>query len=81
LIKNTGSIYVPEVKEMPRTMLNAMVHALHQAGDHDGYMMDQNWMGGMWFWMFAIWLVLVLVAVLVYRDARARSMNAPSGFF
>ncbi len=46
----------------------------HMGGDH---MMDWDWFGipYMWFWMIGIWLVLMVIAFLVYKDAEKREMN------
>lgn len=41
-------------------------------GDLGGHMMD-GW--NMWLWMSIGWLVLVVIAFLVYRDAESRGMN------
>jgi putative membrane protein len=44
-----------------------------------GEMMDGGWWGWpfMGIWMAGLWLVLVVIAVLVYQDAKKRDMNAP----
>lgn len=42
-----------------------------QVGDY-GHMMDGV---NMWLWMLIGWLVLVVIAFLVYRDAEGRQMN------
>ena len=44
-------------------------------GDCD--MMDMDWWGVpfMGFWMLGLWLVLVFIAFLVYKDAEDRGMN------
>jgi putative membrane protein len=39
----------------------------HMMGGFDGF--------GMWLWMIGIWLVFIVVAFLVYRDAEKRGMN------
>lgn len=46
----------------------------HMGGDH---MMDWDWFGipFMWFWMGAIWLVFIVIAFLIYKDAERRDMN------
>ena len=43
---------------------------------YDGHMMDWWWGASfMWFWMIGIWLVFVVIAFLVYKDAEKRGMN------
>lgn len=46
----------------------------HMDGEH---MMDRDWWGFpfMWFWMIGIWLVFIVIAILVYKDAEKRGMN------
>jgi putative membrane protein len=39
----------------------------HMMGGFDGF--------GMWLWMIGIWLVFIVIAFLVYRDAERRGMN------
>lgn len=52
------------------------------ADDNDGHMGGDNMMDWdffgipmMWFWMGALWLVLLVIAFLVYKDAEKRGMN------
>ncbi|MHA1989123.1 MAG: SHOCT domain-containing protein [Promethearchaeota archaeon] len=46
-------------------------------GHMDGDQMMGGWWGGslMWFWMLGIWLIFIVIAFLVYRDAERRGMN------
>jgi putative membrane protein len=46
-------------------------------GHMDGEQMMGGWLGwgGMWFWWIALWLLLVIIAYLVYKDATERGMN------
>ena len=46
-------------------------------GHMDGDQMMGGWWGGsfMWFWTLAIWLIFIVIAFLVYRDAERRGMN------
>lgn len=46
----------------------------HMDGDH---MMDRDWWGFpfMWFWMIGVWLVFIVIAFFVYKDAEKRGMN------
>ncbi|UCF08841.1 MAG: hypothetical protein JSW28_03890, partial [Thermoplasmata archaeon] len=52
------------------------------ADDNDGHMMDGDMMGMDWwgvpfmgFGMLGFWLVMVVIAFLVYKDAEDRGMN------
>jgi putative membrane protein len=57
-------------------VLGIITTVLDEGHMDDGHMMG-GWWGGslMWFWMFAIWFVLLVIAFLVYRDAEKRGMN------
>jgi len=48
----------------------------------DWDMMDWNWWGApfMWFWMICVWLVFVVIAFLVYKDAEKRGMDGTLWF-
>lgn len=48
----------------------------------DWDMMDWNWWGApfMWFWMIGVWLVFVVIAFLVYKDAEKRRMDGTLWF-
>ncbi len=48
----------------------------------DWDMMDWNWWGApfMWFWMICVWLVFVVIAFLVYKDAEKRRMDGTLWF-
>ena len=43
--------------------------------DDWGHMMDWWGIPFMGFWMIAIWIVFIVIAFLVYRDAEERNMN------
>ncbi len=47
--------------------------------DIGGHMGNYNWhmVDGpyMWFWMAMVWVFLIVIAFLVYRDAESRGMN------
>jgi putative membrane protein len=44
----------------------------HMDGDH-----MMGWASGwsMWFWWLLLWIILIVIAFLVYRDAEQRGMN------
>jgi putative membrane protein len=46
-------------------------------GHMDGEHMMGGWWGGsvMWFWLLAIWLIFLVIAFLVYKDAEKRGKN------
>lgn len=48
----------------------------------DWDMMNWNWWGApfMWFWMIGVWLVFVVTAFLVYKDAEKRGMDGTLWF-
>ena len=48
----------------------------------DWDMMDWGWWGApfMWFWMICVWLVFVVIAFLVYKDAEKRGMDGTLWF-
>jgi len=48
----------------------------------DWDMMDWDWWGApfMWFWMIGVWLVFVVIAFLVYKDAEKRGMDGTLWF-
>lgn len=54
------------------TVMNHMGDIGDHMGDLDWHMMD-GW--NMWLWMSIGWLLLVVMAFLVYRDAESRGMN------
>lgn len=57
---------------------SAMAHEGDDTGAHHmegGHMWDWWGIPFMGFWMIAIWLVFVVVAILVYKDAERRGMN------
>ena len=48
----------------------------------DWDMMDWGWWDApfMWFWMICVWLVFVVIAFLVYKDAEKRGMDGTLWF-
>lgn len=50
------------------------VDGWHMMGDWD-HMMDWWGIPFMGFWMIAIWIVFIVIAFMVYKDAEERNMN------
>ncbi len=58
-------------------LLNNLFTTVLDEGHMDGDQMMGGWFGGsnMWFWIIGLWLVFLIIAFLVYKDAENRGMN------
>lgn len=58
--------------------LNGLANDVGNGGHMDeGHMMDGWFFGNMnmWFWWISLWAVMILIGLMVYKDAEKRRMN------